>query len=199
MKKDNKKSFIICGIILLVVIILIVLFLVFKNKKITSIDNTSTNQNVMEDEIKSLIEANYKLSYIFMGNVKTGETFIEVSKQKYYVVMDENIIFKSLREIDEYLKNNYSSSFNINIENKDNYNKYIEANDRLYVFKNNTCQNFPELTSDFNSRYMQQTEDGKVLNKDIIYIFDNDNKYNFYAYKEDNKWVLNSLDFRCLD
>lgn len=199
MKKDNKKSFIICGIILLVVIILIVLFLVFKNKKITSIDNTSTNQNVMEDEIKSLIEANYKLSYIFMGNVKTGETFIEVSKQKYYVVMDENIIFKSLREIDEYLKNNYSSSFNINIENKDNYNKYIEANDRLYVFKNNTCQNFPELTSDFNSRYMQQTEDGKVLNKDIIYIFDNDNKYNFYAYKEDNKWVLNSLDFKCLD
>ena len=141
MKKDNKKSFIICGIILLVVIILIVLFLVFKNKKITSIDNTSTNQNVMEDEIKSLIEANYKLSYIFMGNVKTGETFIEVSKQKYYVVMDENIIFKSLREIDEYLKNNYSSSFNINIENKDNYNKYIEANDRLYVFKNNTFLN----------------------------------------------------------
>ena len=46
---------------------------------------------------------------------------------------------------------------------------------------------------------MQQTEDGKVLNKDIIYIFDNDNKYNFYAYKEDNKWVLNSLDFKCLD
>ena len=199
MKKINKKSFIIYGIILLAVIISIVVFFVLKDKKVETPNNPPTNQNVMEEEMKSLIEANYKLSYAFMGNVKTGESYIEVENQKYYVVLDENIDFTSLNEIDEYIKNHYSSSFNINVESIDKYHKYLEANNRLYILKNNSCQNFPELITDFNSRYMQQSEDEEDLNKDIIFIFDNNYQYNFYAYKEDSKWVLNSLDFKCLD
>lgn len=182
MKKNKKKILIICLSILFVVVISI-LVIIKTNKKEEEI--------VSKDRLKELIYNNYIYSYLYQGNIKTTDGFIEVDGETYYYIDDEiTKEIKSFENISKLIENTFvKDRYDMYYDNVNSINKYFEVDGKIYVKKGEVCSNMPQ--------YIDEDITYKIVTEDKIIV--NYANYSLYVYKQENEWFLSGLIFRCLD
>ena len=177
----KKKELIILGSILLLTIIVIVTTIV-----IIATKEKSTNKEIGAT-ISSLFDNAYKYYYYMYGDIKIGDGYVESDGEKYYAVLDEEIL--EIENIMDLVKNTFIKSKvgpMINVEDK---NKYFVFSDILYVQKSeNVCKNIKEYNFD-NLNYLYNEEKIEVK-------FDSTSTY---IYNEDGNWKLGTNIYFCLD
>ena len=190
-KEENKRIilFIILGFAL-GLIVGSTLFLMSHFKKKHSEENIS-GEVLNDEKIAEYLNNNYKLSYLLTGDIKVSEATIKLNDLTYYGLDDpllEDI--RTYEDIENLFKNNYlEGEVKIFLEylNNENYNRYISFDNKLYVLKrNNPCKKFIEKPSEYKIATMNENE-----------VLVDGSTWGFSIYKNDNKWLMSTLNFKC--
>ncbi len=177
--KDIKIWLLVLAIIGIIAIVLGVLL-----NSNTASDN-SKDDNKQSDElikIKSLIKKDYDISNYMYGNPSVSEDSITFDGVTYYRL--ENSSLKDLSSYQKLINDIYTDNLlTTSLVNISMYNKYVEAEDNLYVNINSKCnigkfddkitivdETDSEITVKTNNREIAISKDGNVYKlKDSAY------------------------------
>ena len=199
-KKVNIKVIIVIILIILVLILLIINAILYaynkNNNKTSESNNTVENANqtlengLTEDDFKNTFYNNYLLTYILEGDIQIGSGTLKTSEdgEVYYAVTDyllEDI--HSLEDINKLINDNIDS-FGVarirKIMESSYSNKYIAANNRLYVKKR-----LEEKVDISHIQYELRGEDNIVIYERVPYTF---------VFEENKKPKATRLWFTCI-
>ena len=100
-------------------------------------------------------------------------------------LLNEHI--KTIEEIYDMIDNTYSFALKGDlVENFNNYNRFIDLNDKLYVKFRNKC-----FINDYNEKELSIKD---VKDEVITYVYDNKE---YEAYYKDDLYLLGSSPFTC--
>ena len=180
--KEFKKFKIWILILVIIGIITIVLGVLFNSN---TASNNSKDDNKQSDElikIKSLIKKDYDISNYMYGSPSVSEESITFDGVTYYRL--ENSSLKDLRSYQKLINDIYTDNLlTTSLINISKYNKYVEAEDNLYVNINSKCnidkfddkitivdETDDEITVKTNNREIAISKDGNIYKlKDSAY------------------------------
>ena len=182
--EKKKKNIILLSIIIAVLIVLVIcLVVMFISKNYVGKFKVDYN---LDDRVQELFQNDYSYYYFMYGNVQTGEGYITVDGENYYIVNDKNII--SLARFYEIVNDSYISSMVNTLLDVEDCNEYIEVDNIIYVKKReNPCVEISQF--DLSSlSYSYSVEKVRV-------VFD---RRPTTIYNEDGKWKLGGNVYYCV-
>ena len=181
MKKKNKILIIIIILLIVIAISLSAIFILNKRENNNQNINNTVNEKFTfyKEKVSTLLQNDNIIKQLFFSKINVGNENITVDNEEYSPVSDKYNI-KTIEEIYDMIDNTYSFALKGNlVENFNNYNRFIDLNDKLYVkFRNNE-----------NELSIKDVKD-----EVITYVYDNKE---YEAYYKDDLYLLGSSPFTC--
>lgn len=188
MQKKNKILIIIIILLIVIAISLSVIFILNKREN----NNQNINNTVKEkftfykEKVSTLLQNDNIIKQLFYSKIDVGSENITVDNEEYSPVSDKYNI-KTIEEIYDMIDNTYSFALKGDlVENFNNYNRFINLNDKLYVKFRNKC-----FINDYNEKELSIKD---VKDEVITYVYDNKE---YEAYYKDDLYLLGSSPFTC--
>lgn len=188
MKKKNKILIIIIILLIVIAISLSAIFILNKRKNNNQNINNTVNEKFTfyKEKVSTLLQNDNILKQLFFSKIDVGSENITVDNEEYSPVSDKYNI-KTIEEIYDMIDNTYSFALKGDlVENFNNYNRFIDLNDKLYVNFRNKC-----FINDYNENELSIKD---VKDEVITYVYDNKE---YEAYYKDDLYLLGSSPFIC--
>lgn len=134
LKKMKVYRKILIAIGLLIIVISLIVMPIFSGNSSNSDNNDSSTNKLLK-----LLENDYLISKALYDDIEKDEASVMVDNVTYNIVIEKKLT--SLSDLQNIIDNTYDADFISTIYNDlDQYNKYLEVDNNLYVNINSTCK-----------------------------------------------------------
>lgn len=135
LKKMKVYQKILIAIGLLIIVISLIVMTIFSDNS----SNSNNNDDSSINKLLKLLENDYLISKALYDDIEKDEASVMVDNVTYNIVIEKKLT--SLSDLQNIIDNTYGADFISNIYNDlDQYNKYLEVDNNLYVNINSTCK-----------------------------------------------------------